>query len=296
MEIITTLQQVEAEWLVKFFQALTFMGNQEFYLLLAPFLFWCVDWAVGARLTIMYLLAVWLNTEIKDIVQAPRPFQEDPSVILVDPEEIYGVGYGMPSGHAQWAMTVWGVLATWVQRGWFWLLVGILVFLIGLSRVYLGMHYPSQVAAGWGLGLVTVALYAGLYRPVEQAIARLSLGAQLGLAVVVPGALLWLHPVADVVAATAVLTGLGIGLVIARHYLSFVVEGSWGQRVARYLLGIIIVLAIYFGLSAIFPGEGESLYVPLRFVRYALLGLWISVGAPWLFSLTRLMTVQVQPA
>lgn len=296
MEIITTLQQGEAEWLVDFFQALTFLGNQEFYLLLIPFLFWCVDWAVGARLTIVYLLAVWLNTGIKDIVQAPRPFELDPSVALVDPEEIYGVGYGMPSGHAQWAMTVWGILASWMQRGWFWLLAGILVFLIGLSRVYLGMHFPSQVAVGWGLGLVMVALYLGLHRPVEQAIATLSLGAQLGLAVVVPGVLLWLHPVADVVAATAVLMGLSIGLVIARHYLPFVVEGNWGQRSLRYLVGVIIIFVIYFGLSAIFPQEGESLYVPLRFVRYGLIGLWISVGAPWLFSHTRLMVARVKPA
>ena len=295
MDIITTLQQVDSEWLVGVFQTLSFMGNQEFYLLLIPFLFWCIDWAVGARLTVVYLLSVWVNTGIKDLVQEPRPFQVDPSVALVDPEEIYGVGYGMPSGHAQWAMVVWGVLASWVRRGWFWVLAGLLVFLVGLSRVYLGMHYPSQVAAGWGLGLLIVALYAGLHLPIEQAIARLSLGAQLGLAVVVPGALLWLHPVADVVAATAVLTGLGIGLVIARHYLPFAVEGSWGQRIARYLLGIIIVFAIYYGLIVIFPKEGESLYIPLRFVRYSLLGLWISVGAPWLFSRTKLMVVQVQP-
>jgi membrane-associated phospholipid phosphatase len=295
MDIITTLQQVQADWLTALFEALTAMGNQEFYLLLIPFLFWCVDWAVGARLTMVYLLSVWINASLKDLIQDPRPFTLDSSVALADPESLNGVGYGMPSGHAQWSMTVWGVLATWMQRGWFWVLAGIMTFLIGLSRVYLGMHYPSQVAAGWGLGLLIVALYAGLHLPIEQAIAKLSLGAQLGLAVVVPGALLWLHPVADVVAATAVLTGLGIGLVIARHYLPFAVDGSWGQRIVRYIIGIIIVFAIYFGLSAIFPGEGESLYVPLRFLRYGLLGVWISVGAPWLFSRTRLMTVQVQP-
>jgi hypothetical protein len=158
------------------------------------------------------------------------------------------------------------------------------------------MHYPSQVLAGWGLGFVIVLLYLGLQEPAERAISNLSMWGQLGLAVIVPGILLALHPVPDVVAATAVLAGLSIGLVIAKHYSPYTIAGSWSQRLLRYLLGIIVVLAIYFGLSAIFPEEGEALYAPLRFLRYGLVGLWISLGGPWLFQRTRLMRVAVQPA
>ena len=44
-------------------------------------------------------------------------------------------------------------------------------------------------------------------------------------------------------------------------------------------------------LSAVFPEEGESFYVQLRFVRYALMGWWISHGAPWLFTRTRLTPI-----
>jgi hypothetical protein len=37
------------------------------------------------------------------------------------------------------------------------------------------------------------------------------------------------------------------------------------------------------GLRIVFPGEGEAFYTVLRAVRYALVGLWVALGAPWIF-------------
>jgi hypothetical protein len=54
------------------------------------------------------------------------------------------------------------------------------------------------------------------------------------------------------------------------------------------LSGAIILLALRIGLKAIFPDEGEVLYAQLRFVRYAVVGLWAGLGAPWLFVKLRL--------
>lgn len=66
------------------------------------------------------------------------------------------------------------------------------------------------------------------------------------------------------------------------------VSGPWSKRVVRYVVGVLGVLILWYGLGAIFP-RGESLipYI-LRFVRYALLGIWVSAGAPMLFAKTRL--------
>ena len=276
--------------LAKFF---TFVGNQEFYILLFPLLFWCVDRALGARVAILYLLSVVLNTDVKDLVAQERPYQLIPDIAQADPagSYMYGEGYGMPSGHSQFAMTVWGALALWMKKGWFWAVAIVLVLLIGVSRLVLGFHFPTQVLAGWGLGLVVVVAYLMLTLPVERWLASLRLEMQLLLAVALPLGLLWLHPVADTIAATAVLLGLGIGLAVSQRTLRFKANGAWWQRALRYVVGIIVLLAIYLGLSVVFPEEGESLYVPLRFLRYALMGFWISFGAPWLFTCTRLVTV-----
>lgn len=293
LDFMRALQQAFGAAGVDLAQVFTFLGNQEFYLLLFPLLFWCIDGAVGARVTILYLLSVVLNVNIKDLVEQPRPYQFDPAIAQVDPagDYIYGEGFGMPSGHAQWSITIWGAIAAWVRKGWFWLLVSVLVVLIGLSRLVLGLHFPTQVFAGWGIGIVVVMAYLALTQPIEQWLAALKLEWQLLLAIILPLGLLLIHPVADTIAAMAVLMGLGIGLAMAHRFVPYAVNGAWPQRAGRYVVGIIVLLAIYLGLSAVFPEEGEPLYIQLRFVRYALMGLWISYGAPWLFTRIRLAPI-----
>ena len=116
------------------------------------------------------------------------------------------------------------------------------------------------------------------------------------LAAALPLILFFIHPVPDNLAAMATLLGVGVGLVFCFHYVPYSVSGSWQRRLARYVLGVIVLLAIYLGLSAVFPDEGESLYILFRFIRYTLLGLWISLGAPWLFSRTHLALPTIKPA
>lgn len=276
----------------------TFLGNQEFYLLLFPFLLWCVEWVIGVRLTILYLLSVVVNTDIKNIIEQPRPYTLSPGINPLEPDApyVYGEGFGMPSGHAQWSVTVWGMLATWMRRPWFWGLALFMVLAIGISRMLLGVHFPTQILAGWGVGVVVVAQYVLFTLPVEKWLKQLTMGQQLVLAAAIPLILLFIHPVPDNLAAMATLFGVGVGLVFCYHYVPYSVSGSWQRRLARYLLGIVVLLILYMGLSAVFPGEGESLYALFRFIRYALVGLWISLGAPWLFSRTHLALPTIKPA
>jgi hypothetical protein len=61
------------------------------------------------------------------------------------------------------------------------------------------------------------------------------------------------------------------------------VGGAWWRRVLRFLIGVAGVLGLWAGLGALFP-EGEFLLAyALRYLRYALVGAWISVLAPLVF-------------
>jgi undecaprenyl-diphosphatase len=80
-------------------------------------------------------------------------------------------GFSFPSGHAALSMVAYGTYGTlavlvwrsslpaWARRA---TVAGcaVLVFLVGLSRIWLGVHYPTDVAAGWIAGAVVVLLSA----------------------------------------------------------------------------------------------------------------------------------------
>jgi len=112
-----------------------------------------------ALLLVGVLLAVVVGVAvIKDVVERPRP--ADPLV--------YASGYSFPSGHATESMAAYGLLAIVLCRivlgARARLAIGLgitgLVLLIGCSRVALGVHYPTDVLAGWLIGIAVVAVVA----------------------------------------------------------------------------------------------------------------------------------------
>ena len=283
IDLIVAIQQIHGPALDSIFRAITFMGEEEFYLLFFPLLFWCVGVGLGARLGVFFLLSTYLNTDLRDLFQQPRPFDLDPSVQLSSAE-----GYGLPSGHSQSAIVVWGTIAAWARKTWFWMVAIALMVLIGFSRIYLGVHFPTDVLAGWTIGVVLLGIYLLVQPGIERKLAELSLGVQMALSLAVPVVLLLIHPVKDTTTTMAVLAGMGVGLALMHRYVPFSARGPWWQRAVRFLIGGAVVLALYLGLKMVFPGEESALYLVFRFLRFWLIGLWVSFGAPWLFRLLHL--------
>ncbi len=283
LDVIRTIQLVHGPTLDAIFKAITFMGEEEFFLILLPLIFWCVDFAVGARLAFAFLLSPYVNTVLKDLFAHPRPFELDPTVKLHDAE-----GYGLPSGHSQSAVVVWGIISAGFRKTWLWVVAILLMVLIGFSRVYLGVHFPTDVLGGWTVGAVLLAAYLALEPRIEAWLKRAGLAVQLALAVAVPLALLLLHPTKDTGSSMAVMMGMGAGLALTRRVAPFSADGPLWQRAVRFLVGAIGMLTLYLGLKMVFPVEGEPLYFAMRAVRYGLVGLWAALGAPWLFRRLRL--------
>lgn len=84
------------------------------------------------------------------------------------------VTYSFPSGHAAGSMVAYGLLAylAWhlLPHPWSYIIVGalgILILLIGISRIYLGAHFPSDVIAGWLLGGAALLVILFVLRPLS---------------------------------------------------------------------------------------------------------------------------------
>jgi undecaprenyl-diphosphatase len=125
-------------------------------------------WRHGVIGAITILLASTANSLFKLGIARERPDLLDPLVIEH--------GFSFPSGHSTLGMVSYGVLAVLVSRSrlprgvriGIVAALGVLVFLIGLSRVWLGVHYPTDVVAGWTTGAVIVLVYAAVTRSVSR--------------------------------------------------------------------------------------------------------------------------------
>ncbi len=276
IQVILWLQQF-SPWLDLPFTALTLLGEEMFFLLFLPGLYWCIDRHVGARLTVLFLCSTYLNFVAKTLADQPRPFEYDPRVRQL----AEAPGGGLPSNHAQNAMVVWGYLAARFRQAWLGWMAGLLMILIPLSRLYLGVHLPTDLLAGYILGGLLLWLFLHLEPRVMAWLKERGLAWHLGLAIVVPPLLTLLLPTEEGVTTSATLLGMGIGFALERRWLGFESGGSWQQRVWRFGLGMLVMIGLWLGLRLAFADlEPAFLY---RFIRYGLMGLWGAFGAPWIF-------------
>ncbi len=104
---------------------------------------------------------------VKLVFARPRPFMVDASVALIVPEP---GGWSFPSGHAASAFAAAGALAVSLGRDrWkLWLPAVLVAALIGFSRLYLFVHWPTDVAVGAVLGFVVGTLAARAVRWAAQ--------------------------------------------------------------------------------------------------------------------------------
>lgn len=259
------------------FKALTFLGSEEFYLILLPFVYWCVDRVLGIRLIVLLLVSALTNTIAKLIAAQPRPFQYDTRVKAITTE----TSYGFPSGHTQSTVAVWGYLGRQVRRWWFWVIPIVLVVGVGTSRIYLGVHFPTDVFGGLVIGLLVLWLFVKLWPAIERWLRTRALPAQLALTGLVPLLVLIVGRDDSVATGVGTMVGIGVGIALERRLVRFSTEGTIAQRGLRLVVGLVVLVGIWAGLRSLFAGLEPALV--LRLFRYALVGLWASLGAPWLF-------------
>jgi membrane-associated phospholipid phosphatase len=298
-------------WLLVPMQFFTFLGSQNFFMIILPALYWCINADLGIRIGTILLFSSGINDVFKLALRGPRPYWYSTLVKAFSTEKSFGV----PSGHAQNAASIWGMLASRIKRPWAWPAAIALILLIGLSRLYLAVHFPHDVLLGWLIGSLVLWAFLRWWDTLAAWLKKQTLAMQVGLAFAASLLLLacgclaflslqgwqmpaqWLEnavsagvselpaPVTldDSLTSAGTLFGLLAGLAWIKSQGGFKTSGVVWQLVMRYILGVAGVVIFWYGPGAIFPrGDEISAYI-LRYLRYTLVGLWISAGAPYLF-------------
>ena len=314
IELILSLQNL-GDWLTGPMNVFTFLGNEDFFLLLFPFLYWCIETQVGIRLGVYLVLNIGLNELIKAGFHDPRPYWFDSRVRLLTGGEF---SFGIPSGHAQNGVVIWSGLAAQIRRGWAWGIAVVLASFIGFSRIYLGVHFPTDVFAGWFLGAVVLILAILLEKPVLAWLGRFGMWQKIGFffalslvfiflnGLIIQGVnnsftvpALWLQnasrvtpeepiaPLSLIGMITIIASGFGFtsGFIWLETRGGFDTQGTWLVRAGRFVVGIVGVLALRYGLDILFSfaADVSTLGYTLRYIRYGVIGFWIAALAPVIF-------------
>ncbi len=316
INLILFLQSL-GDWIIPPMVFFTSLGVEEFYLLVVPVLYWCVDPIIGVRTGIMLLLSGSVNTLSKWIFHQPRPYWVSTKVTAYFTE----TSFGLPSGHAQNAVTIWGIISHSFKNRLLWVIAILLMFLIGISRPILGVHFPHDTLLGWTFGIIilvffikTEPVFLKWFSP-RSILFKISFYFFFSLILIFASALV-LYPLSDwvmpevwveniqsafpqeeipipltlssQVSLAGVFFGLTLGHTILFQKKGFSVKGRWWQLVLRYLIGVLGVIVIWYGLDQLFP-DGES-FIPyvFRYFRYFSVGFWVTFCAPTLFIRFRL--------
>jgi len=283
LEIIRFIQHFESPALTVIMKIITNLGSEFAYLAVLPLIFWCIDEKRGIRLGTAVLLSAWLNGTFKNALKQPRPYELDPSVGRTVEDS-----YGIPSGHAQGSLTFWGIIGGWIRQPLGLILAFALPLLISFSRLYLGVHFPTDLFAGWLLALIVLGIYYFGASTIEKLFNTLNIRFKILIVALIAFVMNDLNPLDTSMGGA--FFGIATGYFIMIEWFAFSARhNAQGQRprflelLLRYLIGIIGASIIYKGLKQVFPGESSPWYAMGRFIRYTLLGAWISAGAPWVF-------------
>jgi membrane-associated phospholipid phosphatase len=308
IEWVIAIQSL-GSWLKLPMEFFTFLGHENFFFLVLPLIYWSVDAGVGLRVAFILSTSNYLNAIVKVIFAAPRPYWVSSGVEPVSVESTFGI----PSGHAQNSAAIWGSMAAGVNRRWAWVAAFALAFIIGFSRLYLGMHFVHDVVLGWLMGLAILFLFLRFWDPVVAWLEQKTLAQQLvvafttSLLMIAAGVLsriplsayvfpaewtgnaLRAGPVPDPVSIEGIFTSAGslFGLAAGAAWMAsrggYQASGPVEKRALRYVIGLMGIMVLWFGLGQLFPRGETAIPLILRYIRYSLVGLWIIAGAPWLF-------------
>lgn len=157
---LSWVESIRSPVLSIFFENISLAGYPTFLILFISFGYFYWSPSRFSRVAMLLFISAFINAFLKDFFQDPRPDIQ----LMLDPK--VGTSYGWPSGHAQIAVTLWGLLAYELKNKWITIGALTLIALIAFSRMYLGVHDLGDVFSGLVIGsfILLIWHYAIIYK------------------------------------------------------------------------------------------------------------------------------------
>lgn len=280
MEFLYLLEKLRVPVLNEFMLAVTTLGEETAFLVIALVLFWCVDKYVGYYTLSVGFIGTIGNQFLKLVFRIPRPWILDENFTILEQARGQATGYSFPSGHTQSAVGTFGCIACTAKNQKLRILAVVIAVLVAFSRMYLGVHTPLDV----GVSVLIAAALIFALRPMifgnRKRTMPWLLGGMLLLAVAflcyvefcpVPADVdmeNFLHGRENAYTLLGALLGMLAVYIADEKWLNFSTKAVWWAQILKVIGGLAVVLIVKSGTKGLL----NMLFGELagRAVRYAL--------------------------
>ncbi|RDY28582.1 phosphatase PAP2 family protein [Romboutsia weinsteinii] len=306
LSILQFFQSMRSPLLNVMFLVFTISTETPVVVLFTVMMYWCINKKYGQRILFALVGNITLNTGIKEFVKAPRPIgTKDLESLRVST----ATGYSFPSGHTQTGTSFWVSLMSIFKVNWLYILGTIMILGVGISRLYLVVHWPIDVLFGWIFGIIFTLLLGKVFDYVDK---EKNYSILLFILILFGVIAFFLNSI-DYMKMFGLFTGFVLGYIVEDKFVDFSTEDktkgriNFGSRttkrsnrmainIYRFIVGIITLGLVYIGLKylkeAIMPyivlDNMNLVNMIMDYIRYALVVFYGVAGAPALFKILRL--------
>lgn len=295
MEFLRFLEKLRIPVLNEFMLGITYLGDEIAFLVAALILFWCVDKRKGYFILTVGFIGTIFNQFMKLAFRIPRPWVQDPEFTILEQAREAASGYSFPSGHSQNSVGTFGGIAAVTKNKIIKILCIAVCILVPFSRMYIGVHTPSDVLVGAAMAVTVIIIMRplifgndGKYIPLVLAGMTVLAAAYLCFVEFYPfPADVDAHNLHSGMKNAYTLAGSLIGFLIVYYvdekWLKFPVKAVWWVQIIKAVVGLALVLAVKEGLSS--PLKNLLGEFPGRMVRYFLIVIVAGILWPLSFRL-----------
>lgn len=282
LSILRFFENIRSSFGTVIASAFSLFGETLFLIALIALIYWIYDKNFGERLVIVSFTSMAVNGILKSAIARPRPFVNDgitrveldlPLISTVDLSPLES----FPSGHSQLGAGLLFTAALRFRKVWAWIVFPLVTLGVMISRLYLGVHYPTDTLVGAALGIAFAIFWHFVYEKANDT--QVYYLALAFAAVSIIGTAIF--PSENLVKLCACMVAAAVCWPLEKKFIGFENATGAKNRVYRTLIGLTCV-GIVFGLFSYLPFAFVE-HLAWKFAKYFLTLATGSLLVPYLF-------------